>query len=178
VQEQGRLSAELGAGLPSIMGDATQLRQVVHNLVQNALDAVAERGDGHVSVLTSAARGERGELRAVRLAVIDNGPGFAENVLQRAFEPYVTTKSKGTGLGLAVVKKIADEHRATVRIANLHDADAAPGAATGARVSLSFSSFMPAPGLAAPDSPHAGVTPKDAAPQGPAAADGGTKQVL
>jgi nitrogen fixation/metabolism regulation signal transduction histidine kinase len=180
VQEQGRLSAELGAGLPSIMGDATQLRQVVHNLVQNALDAVAERGDGHVSVLTSAARGERGELRAVRLAVIDNGPGFAENVLQRAFEPYVTTKSKGTGLGLAVVKKIADEHRATVRIANLHDAGAAPGAATGARVSLSFSSFiMPAPGLVAPGSgAHAGSGLADATPQGPAAAEGGTTQVL
>jgi nitrogen fixation/metabolism regulation signal transduction histidine kinase len=59
-----------------------------------------------------AARGEHGELRAVRLTVIDNGPGFADKVLKRAFEPYVTTKAKGTGLGLAVVKKIADEHGA------------------------------------------------------------------
>jgi nitrogen fixation/metabolism regulation signal transduction histidine kinase len=48
----------------------------------------------------------------VRLTVIDNGPGFADKVLKRAFEPYVTTKAKGTGLGLAVVKKIADEHGA------------------------------------------------------------------
>jgi nitrogen fixation/metabolism regulation signal transduction histidine kinase len=153
MQEQGRLKAELGEALPPIMGDATQLRQVVHNLVQNALDAVAEQPAGQVHVSTAVARGEAGELRAVRLAVVDNGPGFAENVLQRAFEPYITTKSKGTGLGLAVVKKIADEHRASVRITNLRDPHAADGGGPvrGARVSLSFSSFVPAPGPAAAD---------------------------
>ena len=151
-QERGRLQAELAGQLPAIMGDATQLRQVVHNLVQNALDAVAERADGRVRVVTSAALGEGGTLRAVRLTVLDNGPGFAENVLQRAFEPYITTKSKGTGLGLAVVKKIADEHRATVRIANLRGPDA-PGAVPvqGARVSLSFSLFASAPAAPAAD---------------------------
>ncbi|MBX3643540.1 MAG: HAMP domain-containing protein [Rubrivivax sp.] len=153
-QEKGRLKAELAEALPPILGDATQLRQVVHNLVQNALDAVAEQDAGQVRVSTSAARGEHGELRAVRLTVIDNGPGFADNVLQRAFEPYITTKSKGTGLGLAVVKKIADEHRATVRIANLRGPETADGGGRevrGARVSLSFSSFLPAPGSAAAD---------------------------
>ena len=152
-QEQGRLQARLGEGLPLIMGDATQLRQVVHNLVQNALDAVAEQAGGLVRVATSAARDESGQLRAVRLSVVDNGPGFVDKVLNRAFEPYVSTKSKGTGLGLAVVKKIADEHRATVRIANLRDAgahDAAAAPAQGARVSLSFSSFVSAQGPAAP----------------------------
>ena len=151
-QEQGRLRAQLAEGLPLILGDATQLRQVVHNLVQNALDAVAEQADGLVRVFTSAALGESGELRAVRLSIVDNGPGFADKVLHRAFEPYITTKSKGTGLGLAVVKKIADEHRATVRIANLRDAgtdDAAAAPVRGARVSLSFSSFVSAQGPAA-----------------------------
>jgi len=81
--------------------------------------------------------------------VIDNGPGFSEKVLKRAFEPYVTTKSKGTGLGLAVVKKIADEHGARVRIANLGagaSGEAAPAAARGAQVSLSFAKFAPATG--------------------------------
>ena len=153
-QEQGHLRAELADALPPIMGDATQLRQVVHNLVQNALDAVAERADGLVRVGTAAARGEGGELHAVRLTIIDNGPGFDDNVLQRAFEPYITTKSKGTGLGLAVVKKIADEHRATLRITNLHGPQAPGGGAApvrGARVSLSFSSFVPASGAAAAD---------------------------
>ena len=133
-QDSGRLVAELAPALPPIAGDATQLRQVIHNLVQNGLDAVAERSDGRVQVATEPARSERGELRAVRLKVTDNGAGFAEKVLKRAFEPYVTTKAKGTGLGLAVVKKIADEHGARVRLANLE----APGA-SGAQVSISFS---------------------------------------
>ena len=141
-QEAGRLHADLDEALPAILGDGTQLRQVIHNLVQNALDAVADRSDGRVRVNTETSRNERGEPRAVRLQVVDNGPGFAEKVLKRAFEPYVTTKSKGTGLGLAVVKKIADEHGARVRIANLGQSmEPSPDAhrVHGAQVSLSFS---------------------------------------
>jgi nitrogen fixation/metabolism regulation signal transduction histidine kinase len=133
--DRGRLVAACTPGLPTIAGDASQLRQVVHNLVQNALDAVAEKADGRVRVITELVQGEKGQARAVRLAVEDNGPGFAEKVLKRAFEPYVTTKSKGTGLGLAVVKKIADEHGARLRAGNL-GGDGRPG--QGARVSLSF----------------------------------------
>jgi nitrogen fixation/metabolism regulation signal transduction histidine kinase len=164
-QEQGRLSAQWAEGLPQILGDPTQLRQVTHNLVQNALDAVADKPDGRVRVATSAALGERGELRAVRLTVIDNGPGFDDKVLKRAFEPYVTTKSKGTGLGLAVVKKIADEHRATVRIVNLHanpqTGDGPEGEVLGARVSLSFSAFASEPGTARVGDAPSGATALD-----------------
>ncbi len=145
-QESHRLSAELAEPLPEIVGDGTQLRQVIHNLVQNALDAVAEQADGRVRIVTEAARNESGAVRAVRLIVVDNGPGFSEKVLKRAFEPYVTTKKKGTGLGLAVVKKIADEHGARIRIANLGTtaADASAGSARGAQVSLSFSKLAAA----------------------------------
>jgi nitrogen fixation/metabolism regulation signal transduction histidine kinase len=138
-QEAGRLAAQLEPGLPDIEGDASQLRQVIHNLVQNGLDAVAERPDGRVRVLTEAQRDAHGRVQTVRLRVVDNGPGVPESVLKRAFEPYVTTKTKGTGLGLAVVKKIADEHAARVRLGNL-PADAAQGGAPGgAQVSISFS---------------------------------------
>jgi len=149
-QDSGALVAHLASPMPLIQGDATQLRQVIHNLVQNALDAVAERPDGCVELSTGVALGEHGELRAVRLTVIDNGPGFAEKVLKRAFEPYVTTKTKGTGLGLAVVKKIADEHSARLRVANLHAGDEPDGPVTGARVSLSFSNFAGPTPAAAP----------------------------
>ena len=145
--ESGCLQTELADDLPAIVGDGTQLRQVIHNLVQNALDAVTERADGRVRVVTEAARNEAGDVRAVRFIVFDNGPGFSDKVLKRAFEPYVTTKSKGTGLGLAVVKKIADEHGARVRIANLGTApgDDGPGdGGRGAQVSLSFSKLAPA----------------------------------
>ncbi|MDH3461197.1 MAG: ATP-binding protein [Burkholderiaceae bacterium] len=151
-QESGHLRAECTPTLPAIMGDATQLRQVVHNLVQNALDAVADQPNGLVCVCTEVAATEQGELRAVRLLIVDNGPGFSDKVLKRAFEPYVTTKGKGkgTGLGLAVVKKIADEHSARIRIGNLSrdvSARSVDGAGApevvGAQVSLSFSMFPP-----------------------------------
>ena len=152
-QESGRLLAELGSGLPQIVGDGTQLRQVIHNLVQNALDSVTDRPDGRVRVCTETVGNEQGEVRAVRLIVLDNGHGFSKKVLKRAFEPYVTTKTKGTGLGLAVVKKIADEHGARIRIVNLGGSegvgDEAASAPRGAQVSLSFSKLAPVPRAAA-----------------------------
>ena len=137
--EQGRLQPRLEPGLPLIQGDATQLRQVTHNLLQNALDAVADRADARVEVRTELAHSASNEVRAVRLVVTDNGPGFAEKVLKRAFEPYVTTKTKGTGLGLAVVRKIADEHGARLRVGNLREGGSLEGPVVGAQVSLSFS---------------------------------------
>ncbi len=141
-QDNGLLLARLEGGLPLIMGDTTQLRQVIHNLVQNALDAVADRPDGLVEIVTqSARRGAQHELHAVRLTVVDNGPGFADKVHKRAVEPYVTTKPKGTGLGLAVVKKIADEHHARLRANNLHAGNQPDAPVTGAHVSLSFTQF-------------------------------------
>ncbi len=177
--DNGLLRPSLAADLPRIQGDATQLRQVIHNLVQNALDAVADRPDGQVELMTSAARGEQGELRAVRLTVIDNGPGFADKVLKRAFEPYVTTKTKGTGLGLAVVKKIADEHGARLRAANLHAGDEPDGPVTGARVSLSFSKFSPPPTGPEPTSDAAADATGDVpiAAVAPAPVPGDTTQV-
>ncbi len=155
-QESGQLIATYAQGLPPIEGDATQLRQVVHNLVQNALDAVAEQAEGRVLLRTEGGKNEAGQWRAVRLIVSDNGSGFSERVMKRAFEPYVTTKIKGTGLGLAVVKKIADEHAARIRLVNLvADALTENGqpAVVGAQVSLSFSRLAlgrEAPGGAAP----------------------------
>jgi nitrogen fixation/metabolism regulation signal transduction histidine kinase len=72
--------------------------------------------------------------RRTRLIVQDTGAGFPDHILKRAFEPYVTTKAKGTGLGLAVVKKIADEHGARVDLKNRIE----DGVVQGAQVSLSF----------------------------------------
>ncbi|AXE97064.1 sensor histidine kinase [Paraburkholderia hospita] len=111
------------ANLPVIRGDATQLRQVIHNLLQNAQDAVADIGQPRVLLETRTVEygdpDAEGKVSvAVRLTVSDNGPGFPARILTRAFEPYVTTKAKGTGLGLAMVKKIVDEHGARIDIRN------------------------------------------------------------
>jgi nitrogen fixation/metabolism regulation signal transduction histidine kinase len=109
--------------LPVIKGDATQLRQVIHNLLQNAQDAVADAENPRVVLETKTVEygdpDADGKVRvAVRLTVSDNGAGFPARILTRAFEPYVTTKAKGTGLGLATVKKIVDEHGARIDIRN------------------------------------------------------------
>ena len=130
------VSWHLNADIPLISGDAAQLRQVVHNLIQNAQDASAQSTQPMVHVWTEqAATSQR-----VRLRIVDNGSGFSESVLQRAFEPYVTTKVGGTGLGLAVVKKIADEHQARIEIKNRLEGDET----VGAQVSLSFRIANPA----------------------------------
>lgn len=94
-----------------INGDPTRLRQVIHNLLQNAHDALQQVENRQIVLATDDA--ERGMLR---LTVSDNGSGFPENFLSRAFEPYATTKPKGTGLGLPIVKKIVEEHGGSISI--------------------------------------------------------------
>ena len=124
------VQTELADDLPLVMADAQQVRQILHNLVQNAQDAMT--GQAQAAVRLRTRRSDGGPW--VRLSVIDQGPGFAEHILKRAFEPYVTTKAKGTGLGLAVVRKIMEEHGGRVDISNR----IAEGRVTGAQVSLSF----------------------------------------
>jgi nitrogen fixation/metabolism regulation signal transduction histidine kinase len=113
-----------------VLGDTAKLRQVIHNLLRNAEDAVAGVSLPRVKVSVEAA-GDR-----VALRVADNGPGFPAELIGRAFEPYVTTKPGGTGLGLAIVHKIVEEHRGSVRLENL------PGG--GARVSILLPVAVPA----------------------------------
>ncbi len=134
--ERGDASAQvpvrmdLDADCPKIMGDAQQLRQIIHNLLQNAQDATEGCAVREVIIRTQW----NPVSRRARLIVQDTGTGFPEHILKRAFEPYVTTKAKGTGLGLAVVKKIADEHGARVDLKNRVE----NGTLQGAQVSLSF----------------------------------------
>lgn len=113
------LKLRLEEGLPMIEGDPSQLRQVLHNLITNSIDA-AEGDIPDIEIETSRITTERG-MSAVRLHLHDNGVGFSENILSRAFEPYVTTKETGTGLGLPMVKKIIDEHRAAIHLSNRMD---------------------------------------------------------
>ena len=107
-----------------IQGEPTRLRQVFHNLLQNAVDAQAGAAEPRIEISLSVHGGE------ATLAFGDRGPGFSDNVLEHPFEPYVTTKAKGTGLGLAIVKKIVEEHAGRVTLENVKP--------HGARVTLHF----------------------------------------
>jgi len=109
---KSRVDVELEPTLPPVKADTNQLRQVIHNLLANAQDALVDSVDGRVRIAT------RQDGRRAVLVVTDNGPGFPPTTLTRAFEPYVTTKAKGTGLGLAIVKKIVDEHNGDVQLTN------------------------------------------------------------
>jgi nitrogen fixation/metabolism regulation signal transduction histidine kinase len=102
------IEVRLDAGGARISGDPLRLRQVIHNLVKNAMEATEGQSDAHVLVTTALVEG--GDRPQVELAVRDNGGGIDEELVGRLFEPYVTTKAKGTGLGLAIVKKIVEEH--------------------------------------------------------------------
>jgi nitrogen fixation/metabolism regulation signal transduction histidine kinase len=110
------LKADLAPELPPVLADGSQMRQVLHNLIKNAREALAERppasGEPRVTVAT-----RRDERRAI-LTVTDNGSGFGAQILPRACEPYVTSKAKGTGLGLAIVRKIIEDHKGELRLAN------------------------------------------------------------
>jgi len=109
------LQLQLGDNLPPIAGDSTLLRQVIHNLLQNAQDVLVGHPSPRVEILTRLRHNEK----AVCLSVTDNGAGFPEHLMTRLFEPYATTKAKGTGLGLAIVKKIVEEHQGKIQIENL-----------------------------------------------------------
>ncbi len=97
---------------PVIQGEPTRLRQVFHNLLQNAIDAQADSATPAYDIAV--------EIRGSELALSigDRGSGFPGDMIRRAFEPYVTTKAKGTGLGLAIVRKIVEEHHGRVTVEN------------------------------------------------------------
>ncbi|MGC2518155.1 MAG: ATP-binding protein [Burkholderiales bacterium] len=111
-QSGTRVQAQLREDVPPVRGDPRQLRQVIHNLLQNAQDALAGNTDPKIEVSTERV-GNQAWLR-----INDNGCSFPETIIKRAFEPYVTTKPKGMGLGLAIVKRIVDEHQGTINIEN------------------------------------------------------------
>ena len=135
-----RIEADLEPGLPAIEGDPNQLRQVIHNLLANARDALSAAGltEAKIQVQTKVTLSrlveDGNETQAVRLTVSDTGPGFEPQVLTRVFEPYVTTKSTGTGLGLAIVKKIIEEHGGRIDVSNRREG--------GARVSILFTRLV------------------------------------
>ena len=108
--------------MPMIEGDMGRVRQMLHNLIRNAVEALENTPDGQIDVHVSAA--EIDGVDIVQIKVEDNGPGFQAGTVSQIFDPYVTTKPKGTGLGLAIVKKLVEEHMGSIRAENRKDGGA------------------------------------------------------
>ncbi len=112
-QNPDRIELKLNSGPQRIRADSGRLRQLLHNILQNAEDAIADQADGKIQVVTANADDDQ-----VRLEVRDNGPGMPDEIAKRPFEPYLTTKPGGTGLGLAICRKIVEEHGGRIRLNN------------------------------------------------------------
>jgi len=97
----------LAKDLPPVLGDAIQLQQVLLNVLLNAVEAAADRSTGRALVTIETVERHPG---AVEIAVRDDGPGVKEADLERIFEPFVTTKSTGLGMGLSISRSIVQAH--------------------------------------------------------------------
>jgi nitrogen fixation/metabolism regulation signal transduction histidine kinase len=107
---------------PLVEGDAGRVRQILHNLIRNAVEALEGTAAGRIDVQIGVSEIEGVEM--VQIKVEDNGPGFNTGSVSQIFDPYVTTKPKGTGLGLAIVKKLVEEHVGSIRAKNRSDGGA------------------------------------------------------
>ena len=121
---------DMAPDLPHIPADGARLRQVINNLVKNAIEASTAADDPTIVVRTALAQSDAG--RSVEVLIEDRGEGINEAVHENIFEPYVTNKTRGTGLGLAIVKKIVEEHGGMVTLAN----NAGPGAVATIRLPI------------------------------------------
>jgi nitrogen fixation/metabolism regulation signal transduction histidine kinase len=110
------IAMDLDSSIPLIEADIGRLRQVMHNLMRNASEAVEDQPDARIEVSTRLE--ERSDGPYAEVVVGDNGPGFAPDIIDQAFLPYVTSKAKGTGLGLAIVRKLIEEHGGEIRATN------------------------------------------------------------
>jgi nitrogen fixation/metabolism regulation signal transduction histidine kinase len=117
-----RIILNTDAGLPEIEADSGRIRQILHNLIRNATEALENSKNGRIDVSIRVA--EVHDVEVMEMVVADNGPGFQGDSVSHIFDPYVTTKTKGTGLGLAIVKKLVEEHAGTIDAKNREDGGA------------------------------------------------------
>jgi nitrogen fixation/metabolism regulation signal transduction histidine kinase len=109
-----RLEVQLEPAVTTLVADRGRLRQLLHNLLTNAVEALEGQVGGAIAVATRL--GFRNGEEVAEIAVEDNGPGFQRELIGQVFDPYVTTKPRGTGLGLAIVKHIVNRHKGGLQV--------------------------------------------------------------
>jgi len=110
--------------LPTLHGDPTRLRQMFTNLIMNAIESTEEVQRQPLVHIRSRLVLEEGEAPKIRIEICDNGPGVDPAQMEKLFEPFFTTRAKGTGLGLPIVKRIVDQHHGTIDFAPAPDGGA------------------------------------------------------
>ena len=132
-----RASLELDHSLPPVLVDHVQIQQVVLNLVRNAVEAMqeVERRELVIGTRTIA------DLDVAEVTVADSGPGIAPELADRLFQPFVTTKKEGTGLGLWISRSLVERYGGDIRAANRADG------VTGALLTVALPAEMQASGL-------------------------------
>jgi len=118
-----QIQFDLDTAIRDIDADSARIRQLLHNLIRNALEAMESQADKHLGIATRVV--EMGGRDFAEICISDDGTGIDPETIDRLFDPYVTTKTKGTGLGLAIVKKLVEEHGGTVSAKNLEQGGAA-----------------------------------------------------
>jgi nitrogen fixation/metabolism regulation signal transduction histidine kinase len=122
-QESGiEIELQADRSLPRLEADIGRIRQILHNLIRNSIEALESSTDGHIIVAVTQAN--LNGIDIVEIVVKDNGPGFQTGSVSQVFDPYVTTKPRGTGLGLAIVKKLVEEHAGTIDAENREEGGA------------------------------------------------------
>jgi len=122
-----RIDLDLSGDLPKLQLDKDAISRVLINLIKNSIESKKKRTEISIKIKSEIVNDES----IVRLTIVDNGIGFPVDILDKVFEPYITTKSKGGGLGLAIVQNILEQHDGQIYASNLKP--------HGARVTIEFS---------------------------------------
>ncbi len=115
--QPAEFALSLDDDLSGLNADPDSIRQILNNLIGNARDATETRDDGQITITTRTAQHK--QIDGIELLVCDNGTGYPQDIIDRVFEPYVTNKPKGTGLGMAIVKRIVDRHEGQIKAKNV-----------------------------------------------------------
>ena len=126
-QEGVRIDLDLSGDLPELQLDGDGISRVLINLIKNACEASEDKEKLHIIIRTRY----RVDENIIRLTITDDGDGFPSDVVDQAFEPYVTTKKKGSGLGLAISQNIIEQHEGQIHASNIEP--------HGARITIEFS---------------------------------------